>query len=72
MSVTLADGLILPPDEKSEAEYRAKIARGEVRDIAYSRTLGVSDPCPICGGADLGCTWGLPREQILSDRDNWK
>lgn len=43
MSVVLKDGLVLPPGEKSEAEYRAKIARGEVRDLTFVNRLHVTD-----------------------------
>ncbi len=32
----LEDGLVMPPGERSEAEYRAKIARGEVSVVTLA------------------------------------
>ena len=37
------DGLVIPPGEKSEAEYRAKIARGEVQEITFSYHVRKAD-----------------------------
>ncbi len=28
--------------------------------------------CPICGGNDLGCIWGLTPEEARRDREGWK
>ncbi len=36
------DGPIIPPDEKSEAEYRRKIAEGGVQYIAHSYTVSAA------------------------------
>lgn len=38
------DGLVIPPGEKSEAEYRAKVARGEVRDLTFTYQVHKTDP----------------------------
>jgi len=35
MSEAIKDGLVIPPGEKSEAEYRARIARGEVQCVTF-------------------------------------
>ncbi len=43
MSVVLKDGLVLPPGEKSEAEYRAKIARGEVQHLTFAHHVRLTD-----------------------------
>lgn len=43
MNETIKDGLVIPPGEKSEAEYRAKIARGEVRVMTFCQRLTFRD-----------------------------
>lgn len=44
MSAVLKDGLVLPPGEKSEEEYRAKIARGEVQHLMFAHRVYTSEP----------------------------
>lgn len=50
MSEAIKDGLVIPPGEKSEAEYRAKIARGEVQCVTFRADAAIDAADLTLGG----------------------